>query len=135
MIVVDANVLVYAVLPGDHTEAALAALEADPRWVAPRLWRSEVRNVLATAVRTGRLALDGACQAFREAELLVEEAGMEAPIEELLELTRASGASAYDCEYVHLALSLNVSLLTADRKLAERFPAIAQRLGEARPSR
>ena len=35
MIVVDANVVAYAVLPGDQTEAALRAFDRDPEWIAP----------------------------------------------------------------------------------------------------
>ena len=50
MIVVDANVVAYAVLPGDQTSLAIAALEQDAEWVAPSLWQSEVRNVLVTTM-------------------------------------------------------------------------------------
>jgi len=46
----------------------------------------------------------------------------------VLALAGASGASAYDCEFVALAEELGVPLVTADRRLAERFPAIAVEL-------
>lgn len=65
MIVVDANVVAYAVLPGEQTESALRALEKDAEWVAPSVWRSEVRNVLATTMRLRGLALEDASTAFR----------------------------------------------------------------------
>jgi predicted nucleic acid-binding protein len=57
VIVVDANVIAYLVIPGKFTEVAERLLETDPQWVAPRLWRSEVRNVLATYVRNALLGL------------------------------------------------------------------------------
>jgi predicted nucleic acid-binding protein len=51
VIVVDTNVIAYAVLPGERTDAALALAERDSEWVAPALWRRELRNVLATVMR------------------------------------------------------------------------------------
>ena len=48
MIVVDTNLVAYAVLPGERTADALALAERDPAWIAPALWRRELRNVLAT---------------------------------------------------------------------------------------
>jgi predicted nucleic acid-binding protein len=43
----------------------------------------------------------------------------------VLELSIASGCSAYDCELVVLAQDLGVALVTADQKLVMRFPANA----------
>ena len=39
MIVVDTNVLAYAVLPGERSAAVRALAERDPHWLAPPLWR------------------------------------------------------------------------------------------------
>ncbi len=60
MIVVDTNVIAYLYLPGDRTAAAEALCREDSEWSAPLLWRSELRNVLATQIRVGRIELDGA---------------------------------------------------------------------------
>ena len=57
MIVVDVNVLAYLLIPGRYTNSAEQLLEADSHWVAPRLWRSEFRNVLSTYVRSNLLEL------------------------------------------------------------------------------
>lgn len=43
----------------------------------------------------------------------------------VLTLTAESGCSAYDCESISLAKSLNVKLITADKKLLNTFPEIA----------
>jgi len=51
MIVVDTNVLAYLLMPGKFTAGAEQLLRSDPEWAAPVLWRSELRNVLATYVR------------------------------------------------------------------------------------
>ena len=64
MIVVDTNLIVQTVLPGEGHEAALEVAARDPEWVAPALWRSELRNVLATSMRVRGLRLPGAVAAF-----------------------------------------------------------------------
>ena len=51
MIVVDTNVIAYLFLPGEYTPLAERLLQKDPDWVAPVLWRSELRNVFALYVR------------------------------------------------------------------------------------
>jgi predicted nucleic acid-binding protein len=130
VIVVDANVLVYAVLPGEQTEAALAAMEKDPEWVAPPLWRSEVRNVLATTMRLRGLSLEDAVTAFRHAARVVLDAPTPLDTHHVLALARRTQASAYDCEYVALAESLGLTFVTGDRRLAKRIPDIAVSLAD-----
>jgi predicted nucleic acid-binding protein len=130
MIVVDANVLAYAVLPGERTEAALQALEKDAEWVAPSLWRSEVRNVLATTMRLRGLSLEDALTAFRHATRLVIDAPAPADTGRILTLARRARASAYDCEYVALAEGLDLALVTGDGRLAKLFPEVAVTLSD-----
>lgn len=121
MIVVDANVIAYAVIPGAKTALALSAIELDAEWVAPPLWRSELRNILATSVRTKRLTMGQALAGWEQAARLVVETGLDPDCARVLQLSVQSGASAYDCEYVALAQSLSVPLVTADERLARRF--------------
>ena len=125
MIVVDTNVLAYASIPGRSTASALAALRLDPDWVAPSLWRSELRNVLVLEMRLHAMSIDDALAAFGEAEKLVVDAQLPADTAKVLALAGASGASAYDCELVALAQELGIRLVTADRRLAGSFPAVA----------
>ena len=122
MIVVDTNVLAYLYLPGEYTAIAESLLERDPEWAAPMLWRSEFRNILAGYMRRGRLNFQQAASVQREAESLL--AGSEFDVDSLsvLELVRDSDCSAYDCEFIALAVKLESKLVTLDKKLLAAFP-------------
>ena len=122
MIVVDSNVLAYLYLPGEHTVAAEALLQRDPDWAAPVLWRSEFRNILAGFMRRKALTFEQACGLQREAESLLSDAEFEVDSLSVLELVRDSDCSAYDCEFIALAVQLNTQLVTMDGKLLRAFP-------------
>ena len=129
MIVVDSNVLAYLYLPGEFTAAAEHLLETDPDWHAPLLWRSEFRNILAGCMRRGSLDVEQAIAIQREAESLLDVAEHEADSKQVLELVRDSDCSAYDCEFIALAMALDTRLVTMDKKLLRAFPAVAMPLG------
>lgn len=123
MIVADTSLIAPCVLPGEMTEIALAVYRCDSEWVAPPLWRSEVRNVLATHMRLKGLSLALAKEAWRRASSIVDDTP-EPAAADVLDLAHASGASAYDCEFVAIAKSLGIPLVTADRRLARLFPTV-----------
>jgi len=125
MIVVDSNVVAYLYLPGDHTDKAQALLERDPDWVAPLLWRSEFRNILAGYMRRKTLTFDLARKLLQEAEDLLASGEHEVDSRRVLELVRDSDCSAYDCEFVALAMTLGVKLFTMDAKILKAFPQCA----------
>jgi len=122
MIVVDSNVLAYLYLPGEYTAAAEAVLEQDPDWAAPILWRSEFRNILAGYMRRNAISFEQANSLQREAESLLEGAEFEVESSAVLELVRDSDCSAYDCEFIALAMKLDTKLVTMDKKLLRVFP-------------
>ncbi len=131
MIVVDSNVLAYLYLPGDYTAQADALLEREPQWAAPVLWRSEFRNILAGYRRRRTLTFEQACGLQREAEGLLGGSEFEVDSHAVLELLRDSDCSAYDCEFIALAIKLNTKLVTMDKKLLRAFPARAVTLAVA----
>lgn len=132
MIVVDSNVVAYLYLPGEYTARAEATFERDPQWAAPLLWRSELRNILAGYLRRKRLTFEQACNVQSEAESFLSGAEFEVDSGAVLELVRDSDCSAYDCEFVALAIKLDTQLVTMDKKLLKAFPkrAIALMGGE-----
>ena len=125
MIVVDTNVLAYLYLPGDFTADAESLLQRDSEWVAPLLWRSEFRNILAGYIRRKTLTFDQALNLQSEAESLLSGSEFEVDSRAVLELVQSSDCSAYDCEFIALATELNTKLVTMDGKLLRAFPARA----------
>lgn len=125
MIVADANLIAYLILPGERTDEAEAVLEADPVWAVPVLWASEMRSILGHYVRAGKLSVAQASSAMDRAASVID--GREGPVEsrEVLTLASKSGCSTYDCEYVSLAMSLGVQLVTSDKEILRAFPRTA----------
>lgn len=125
MIVVDTNILAYLLLPCEYSAQADALFKRDPEWAAPILWRSEFRNVLAGYLRRKSLSFDEALKVQAGAEAVLAGAEHEVDSRRVLELVRDSDCSAYDCEFVALAMTLGVKLVTMDAKLLKAFPSHA----------
>lgn len=129
MIVVDSNTIIYLHIHSEKTELALRALQKDPYWVAPPLWESEFRNVLAGYIRRQILKLDDAKLIMKSATQTMEGREILPPSDLVFDLVAASDCSAYDCEYVALARHLNVKLVTGDHEILRNFPETAIDLG------
>lgn len=125
MIVVDTHTVAYLYLPTDYTGDVEQLLASDPHWVAPSLWRSGFRNILALYLRRNILDLETAYHVQAQAEALLIRNEFEVDSVSVLALANESGCTAYDCEFVSLAKSLNTKLITADKKLLAAFPEIA----------
>ena len=125
MIVADTNLLIYLYVQGQRTQESEAVLQQDAVWAAPLLWRSEFRNVLIGLVRTDALQLEEALAIIDEAERWLSGHEYSVVSRQVLELASRSGCSAYDCEFVALALDLAVPLVTTDRQVLKAFPTIA----------
>ncbi|MEO8302529.1 MAG: type II toxin-antitoxin system VapC family toxin [Betaproteobacteria bacterium] len=122
MIVVDTNVIHYCWVHGQNTEIAQAVRQKDPEWHAPILWRSELRNVLTAYLRRGLLTrsqiagiLGVVDQAFAEREHII-------PDDLVLDVVASSTLTAYDAEFVALAVALSVPLVTGDKAVLKAFP-------------
>ncbi|MBI5720407.1 MAG: type II toxin-antitoxin system VapC family toxin [Burkholderiales bacterium] len=131
MIVVDTNIIAYLFIVSEHTEAAEDLLARDMDWQVPALWRSEMRNVLAGYIRRKSLTVEQAVQIQREAESMFFAREHAADSARVLELVAASECSAYDCEFVSLAMRLGAKLWTADQKILAAFPRHAVEISAA----
>jgi len=130
MIVVDTNIIGYLYLSSDRSDQAEKALLIDSEWVAPILWRSEFRNVLAIYIRKNILMLEEAVRIMDEATTLMQGGEYESVSLQVLQLVGESTCSAYDCEFVALARDLNMRLLTVDKQIVKQFPNEAISLDE-----
>jgi len=125
VIIADTNLIVYLLVRGQHTGEAEAVYRKDPKWGAPRLWRSEFRNVLMLYLRRKLIGMEEALETLEQAERLMGGQEFEAESSHVLRLAATSGCSAYDCEFVALAHDLGVPLVTSDRALIAKFkPAV-----------
>ena len=125
MIVVYNDVISYFWLEALRTEAARGVRMRDSDWCAPRLWRSEFRNVLYQHMQHRGLLLEEAISIAQDAEADLADTTFDVSTAQVLRLVEASGHSAYDCEYVALAQHLGVPLVTGDKRLPDLFPQTA----------
>lgn len=117
MIVIDSNIIAYLMIPSDRTKEIEKLLLKDSEWIAPLLWRSEFRNILTLYMKQSQMSLILAEQTIARAENLLSEREYGVLSSDVLVLTYEKSLSAYDAEYVVLAINFGVPLITVDKKL------------------
>ncbi len=125
MIVADTNIISYLFLPTTYTDITDELYKLDSEWVAPILWKSEFRNVLALYLRKEIITFEQALQLQETAEFTMANHEYEVPSAQVLALVAKSNCSSYDCEFVALAKQLNILLITQDKKILREFPSIS----------
>lgn len=125
MIVADCTLIVPMYLSDTRTPAAEAVFLRDQVWLAPQLWRSEMRNALRGYVRAGKITLDDAKRGMRRAELHLVPGEVSVASDDVLDIAGTFGCTAYDAEYIVIAKGLGIPLVTADTELLRKFPDIA----------
>lgn len=130
MIVVDTNTIAYLYINSEKSAQAEQLLMLEQKWIAPGLWKSELRSVLTRYLRQHILTFDEVLIIIQQAENLMFENEYEISSVHILQLVNSSICSAYDCEFVALAKLLNIPLITADKKIIKAFPDIAKTIDE-----
>lgn len=125
MIVADCTLIVPMYVTDARTPLSEAVFLRDPVWLAPPLWRSEMRNALQAYLRAGKITLDDAKRGMRRAEANMVPGELAISSDAVLDVVSASGCTAYDAEYVVAAEGLGVPLVTADGELLRKFPGLA----------
>ena len=127
MIVVDTNVMVHLLLGGEHGENAALLFERDPEWAAPVILTSELRNLLLGYVRRGDLTADQANKMCDDAaEVLRGRTATVATGHVLVQdVALECDLSTYDAEFVALARTLGVPLVTLDREILRKATDVA----------
>lgn len=120
MLVVDASVLVKAIVMEEGSQTALQITRRADLYVPAHCF-AEVGETLARKIRSGQVRAD---QVERIMPTLVDTFE-QVPLGRLLiramNISLATGASVYDCLYVALAAAENCRLVTADRRLIEKM--------------
>jgi predicted nucleic acid-binding protein len=125
VIVADANLLIYHFVQGAKTELAHQVSERDADWIVPSLWRHEFLNALCMNVRGAGMPAESALAAYNDAELLLAPREHTANPADVIRLSIQHGISGYDAQYVALAMSLHLRLVTEDKELILKLPGTA----------
>lgn len=130
MIVVDTNVIAYLMIEGEKTEMAQRTFRQDSNWAMPSLWRHEFLNVLATFVRHRGIEIDEAIDIWQRSSRLFTPGERDLDMPHALRLATQYSISAYDAQYVALAVELSVPYVTEDQQVLKTFPDIALSMQE-----
>lgn len=128
MIIVDANVVIYLVCQTPWTDLARQVYSTDGDWIVPDLWEPEVLNGLMVMKRGGLLGLEDAIRAWSNAADLLAGRVRKCDPPSVLRTADRDGLSAYDAQYVTLARSLGVKVVTEDRLIKENCKDVARSL-------
>ena len=131
MVLVDTNVVVHLVLEGNATRGARALLAADSDWRSEPFLLVEFTNVMATAIRLGRIAASTAESALSDAQRVIG-AGLHAvPHANVLALAVKHRVTGYDARFLAVAEQIGTKLVTEDAKLRRAAPRLTQSLDQA----
>lgn len=131
MVVVDTNIVVHVVLEGQATPDARTLLAADPDWRSEPFLLVEFTNVMATAVRSGRITMAAAESALTDAQRVIGAKMHAAPHANVLALAVKHRVSGYDARFLAVAEQLGAKLVTEDTKLRRAAPRLTQSLEQA----
>jgi predicted nucleic acid-binding protein len=130
MIVVDSNIVTARNLTSSLTSKAERVEEKDPVWVVPVLWRYEFQNILATVIKAKQIKPDQALDIWERVSGILIENECEPSAFRVIELVAEYGITAYDGQFIAVALEMEIPCVTEDRELQEKFPGIAISMDE-----
>jgi predicted nucleic acid-binding protein len=122
MIVADTNLVVQLTLRLAQTEQARNVYQRDSDWVLPELWRHEYLNVLANYLRFDHTPMETLLAAWQQATSLFKNSVKPVDMLQALRLAGDLNISAYDAQYLALAQTFDIKLVTEDRKLRKAAP-------------
>lgn len=120
MIVVDATVVPFLFLEGELTQALRELHAIEPGWVTPPILNHEILHLLARL--GGSEGNEPMERLWREIRGVLS-AGQQVPDPvRSLRLAIEHGLSGYEAQYLCLADSLNIPLITEEVRLRKLFP-------------
>jgi len=130
MIVVDSNIIAARNLTSSLTSEAKQVEEKDPVWIVPVLWRYEFQNILATAIKARQIRPEQALDIWEKVSNILAENECEPSASKVVSLVAQYEITAYDGQFIAVALEMGIPCLTEDRELREKFPGIAISMDE-----
>jgi predicted nucleic acid-binding protein len=124
MIVVDSNIVTARNLTSSLTSKAEQVEEKDPVWIVPVLWRYEFQNILATAIRAKQIKPEQALDIWEKVSKILIENECEPSASKVIDLVAQYGITAYDGQFIAVALEMGIPCVTEDRELQAKFPGI-----------
>lgn len=126
MIVADTNIITYLMIKGKFTDQAEKVFYKDSDWVVPELWKHEFLNIMATLVSTKRSELNDVITCYEKAIKLFSRLEKEPNYHNVLTISIRHKISAYDAQFIALAMESDLPLITQDKQLTEKFPDFTQ---------
>ena len=130
MIVVDSNIIAARNLTSSLTSEAIRVEERDPEWIVPVLWRYEFQNILTTAIKAKQIKPEQALDTWEKVSKILIENECEPSASKVVSLVAQYEITAYDGQFIAVALEMGIPCLTEDRELQEKFPGIAISMDE-----
>ncbi len=125
MIVVDSNIITARNVTSSLTAKAEALEKRDPVWIVPVLWRYEFENILATLIRAKQIDPGQALDIWEKVSWILSENEYEPPASKVFDLVEKHGITAYDGQFIAVALETVIPCVTEDQELQQKFPGIA----------
>lgn len=125
MIAADCTLIAQLFLTTPESQLASRIAAAEGVWIVPPLWRSEFRSVLRKYLLDGQLSVEKCLKAAAVAESYFSSSEVAVSSADVMLIVEQTRCSAYDAEYVSLAMAFTVPLVTSDKKLQAAFPSVA----------
>jgi predicted nucleic acid-binding protein len=125
MIVVDSNIVAARNLTSSLTSEAKQVEEKDPIWIVPVLWRYEFQNILASAIKGKQIKPEQALNVWERVSNILIENEYEPSVSKVVDLVAQYEITAYDGQFIAVALEMEIQCVTEDRELQEKFLGIA----------
>ena len=121
MIVVDASVMAFLLIDGELTDAVRELHRIDPDWVTPPILNHEMLNILAAvgSAEGNSAAMEGV---WRDVRALVASRQQVPDPVRSLRLGVELGISGNEAQYLCLADSLGLPLITQEKNLLQAAP-------------
>lgn len=131
MILIDTNIAVSFWIETDWTESVRQLFSRDDNWHTETYCLVEFSNVLTTYARQQLLSENRAKVLLYEAESFLSAGFHTANHHDALSLALRLKVSAYDARFLIIAQSLNLPLITEDKRLRNAAPLLTQSVQDA----